>query len=504
MSALPSLVQNTPSMAIPPVDLLGDAPVRSRAGRSPANGPLRAVRAIRPPTMTEARAQEMQTAQSILKDALQAHPHDLWGQLGYFFASFRIPAARGRARSASNKTQDKYYETLSVFFQTLQRDNIRLRNLSEVNTKHLVACVRAWEDQGLSASTLANRFTCSRRFMHWVGKGGGIPELKQILKDPNRAVREYSATAPKDWENNGLIPQEVFKAIEQHCAVTAMHLRLQDAFGLRATEAICLKPRESDMGELLLVNRGTKGGRGRAVPIKTELQREVLEAAKAMASNRTGLLGRYGHNLPKAQAHYYYILGVHGITRKASGVTGHGLRHGYVGARYEELTGFKPPVAGGAKPDAETDLAARRALSLETGHTRPEITTAYTGSVAHMQTASRRRLEGLLSRLGSDCFSTPYLALKNRLAGEGRRLEVHLLGADAEGKAAGPAAALLLGVRVLSADLGHQHKVGEFDATVGQVIQELTPVARAATDRMAIITNLDHISADMPRCEVLF
>lgn len=506
MSALPLTKPSLPNRtATPPVDLLGDAPVRSRAGRVPANGPPRARRALHlTSTPQDGRAAEMAMAQRLLKEAMQAHAHDLWAQLGHFFANFRIPAARGRARAASTKTQDKYYESLCAFFQTLQQENIRPRNICEVNTKHIVAVVRNWEARGLSASTLTNRFTCMRRFLNWIGKGGGIPTLKNILRDPERAVRTYSATAPKDWESNSLVPDAVFQAVESHCAITAMHLRLQHMFGLRASEAMCLKPQESDLGENLLIHRGTKGGRGRVVPINTDAQRATLEAAKALVNPRTGLLGRYGHNLNKTRAHYYYVLKANGITRRESGVTSHGLRHGYVGKRYEELSGELPPVQGGSKLDAETDLATRRTLSLETGHTRPEITTAYTGSAVHMKTASRVRIESLLSRLDSDCFRGPFLAMKTQLAGERLNLEVHILGADAEGKAAGPAAALLLGVRIVSAELGHQYRPGEFDAQIGKAIRELTVAARQATSRMAIVANLDHVSADTPRCEVLF
>ncbi|MBU2122948.1 MAG: integrase domain-containing protein [Gammaproteobacteria bacterium] len=138
---------------------------------------------------------------------------------------------------------------------------------------------------------------------------------------------------PKDWESNSLVPDAVFQAAESHCAITAMHLRLQHMFGLRASEAMCLKPQESDLGENLLIHRGTKGGRGRVVPISTDAQRATLEAAKALVNPHTGLLGRYGHNLNKTRAHYYYVLKANGITRRESGVTSHGLRHGYVRSR---------------------------------------------------------------------------------------------------------------------------------------------------------------------------
>jgi len=75
-----------------------------------------------------------------------------------------------------------------------------------------------------------------------------------------------------------------------------MQLRLQRAFGLRSTEALSLKPHEADQGAMLHVFRGTKGGRGRVVPIRTEEQRSLLEKAKAMANRRTGLIGRHDHN----------------------------------------------------------------------------------------------------------------------------------------------------------------------------------------------------------------
>ena len=501
MSALP-LHKHYP----PPADLLGDAPVRSRAGREPSEGRVRALRAVRATRDVGDRSDEMVLAQQVLMDAQVAYPHDIWGQMGYFFSNYRIPAARGRKRAVSTKTTDKYVESLTLFFQTLrQNENIRLRNLSEVSTKHLAMCIRRWEEEGLSASTLANRMTCIRRFMRWVGKGGGIAPLKDMLSNPERGVRTYSAVTPLDWESRGHLPDEKIAEVEKHCRYTAMHLRLQDAFGLRSAESLCLKPHESDTGDKLVVNRGTKGGRGRVVPIRTETQRQVLDAAKAMANPRTGLIGRNGHNFNAARNHYYYVLSKCGITRRDGGITAHGLRHGYSNTRYQEMTGHQAPVHGGAQPEREIELAARRKVSLELGHTRPQITTAYTGSVIHIGRVEKRRIQQLLSLLTSQCVRTTYEGLGKELGGQGLRANLYVLGPDAEGKPCAPGAPLLIGIEIESTDLSRPAGcAGAYASQVIQTIQTLAPSVARATGRMAILADNQSIGAEIPRLEVLY
>jgi len=57
----------------------------------------------------------------------------------------------------------------------------------------------------------------------------------------------------------------------------------------------------------------------------------------------------------------------------------HGLRHAYAQVRYEELTGWKAPAAGGPIAKALSpgqkimDRQARRTISQELGHMREQI-----------------------------------------------------------------------------------------------------------------------------------
>jgi len=63
----------------------------------------------------------------------------------------------------------------------------------------------------------------------------------------------------------------------------------------------------------------------------------------------------------------------------------HGLRHRYAQSRYETLTGWKAPAAGGPLTSSlsprqrVSDLVARQIISHELGHERPEITAVYLG-----------------------------------------------------------------------------------------------------------------------------
>jgi hypothetical protein len=63
----------------------------------------------------------------------------------------------------------------------------------------------------------------------------------------------------------------------------------------------------------------------------------------------------------------------------------HGLRHAYAQKRYEELTGWKSPAAGGPTSKMLTieqkniDHQTRLGISQELGHEREAVTTAYLG-----------------------------------------------------------------------------------------------------------------------------
>ena len=63
----------------------------------------------------------------------------------------------------------------------------------------------------------------------------------------------------------------------------------------------------------------------------------------------------------------------------------HGLRHAYAQQRYEELTGWKSPAAGGpsskslTREQEDQNHQARLIISHELGHEREQITAVYLG-----------------------------------------------------------------------------------------------------------------------------
>jgi len=63
----------------------------------------------------------------------------------------------------------------------------------------------------------------------------------------------------------------------------------------------------------------------------------------------------------------------------------HGLRHAYAQRRYEELTGWRSPVAGGpssrslTQEQKEQDREVRLIISRELGHEREQVTAVYLG-----------------------------------------------------------------------------------------------------------------------------
>ncbi|OWT58386.1 integrase [Candidimonas nitroreducens] len=158
-----------------------------------------------------------------------------------------------------------------------------------------------------------------------------------------------------------------------------MSLRLQAAFGLRREESIKFQPRYADRGDHIAIKGSwAKGGRDRTVPITTPEQRAVLDEVHRLAG-----LG----SLIPANKTYIQQRHVYDGQCKAAGLSNmHGLRHRYAQMRYEILTGWKSPAAGG--PSAAqlnlsrrlADQQVRQRISRELGHERVKVTAVYLGS----------------------------------------------------------------------------------------------------------------------------
>lgn len=209
--------------------------------------------------------------------------------------------------------------------------------------------------------------------MRWwaekIGKAGILPADNTQL---GVAERRYVTNISK--------AQELGTGLEQVTdAHVRMSLQLQAAFGLRREEAIKFQPSYADRGDhIALKGSWTKGGRERTVPITTTEQRDVLQAAHHLAG--TG-------SLIPANKTYIQQRHVYDGQCKAAGLSNmHGLRHRYAQMRYEALTGWKSPAAGGpgtAQLGLSRRLAGqqvRQQISRELGHERVKVTAVYLGS----------------------------------------------------------------------------------------------------------------------------
>jgi integrase len=124
-----------------------------------------------------------------------------------------------------------------------------------------------------------------------------------------------------------------------------------------------------------------KGGRVRWVPLVTPVQHAALEYAQQVIGSSDAHMGRPERDLKCNLRRLDYVLEKFGITKRARGATGHGLRHERFGDEYEDMTGVPPPIRGGGPVPPELDRAARLAVSQLAGHSRVRASAAYLGAV---------------------------------------------------------------------------------------------------------------------------
>ena len=283
--------------------------------------------------------------------------------------NFDLKTLQARHREgAFNTRRDRAY-VLDQAAHMLHALGFRRLRATGLKRKHVNALVAEWQRRGLATGTMKNRMSALRWWAERVGRPGvvatnaahGIGERRYVTNEDRSAV---------------LDPDKLGRVSDAH---VRMSLELQAAFGLRREEAIKFTPAYADRGDRVRIKASwAKGGRAREIPIWNEGQRAVLDAARRLAGGRSLIPG--GRSYAAHRKVYERQTDAAGLSRM------HGLRHGFAQARYEALTGWKAPAAGGPRRRSlgparrRIDTAARMKIARELGHGRREIASVYLGA----------------------------------------------------------------------------------------------------------------------------
>ena len=272
-------------------------------------------------------------------------------------------------RDGSYSTQATRSRILDLIANQLHELGYKHMQARSLKPKHVNALVSLWKDQSIGVGTFKNRLSALRWWASKVGKADIIARNNNAYGIGNRSyVGEESRAKLLD-------EKQLEKVSDEHVRLS---LRLQSAFGLRREEAIKFSPNYAIKDDHIKLRASwTKGGRARTVPIRNDEQRRLLEDVRKLAIG--GALIHPERNFVEQRNCY------DGQVRAAGIKNPHGLRHAYAQRRYEELTGWKAPLAGGpaskslTKDQRACDKGARKTISRELGHSREQISATYLG-----------------------------------------------------------------------------------------------------------------------------
>lgn len=322
-----------------------------------------------------------------------------------------------RPKDVSHRTQAARASALYVTFKLLRALRFQLdpHNLGGNHVKHLFwywTCDPRIErlcaqhgvpmlDKPHSAAYLQFLASTLNTFAAWIGKPGMILPPKAYGIDPALFARTYVAQHDKSWTAHHIDIPQLLARVARIDERVAIMLELVWRTGLRRKEAVMFQPHlavvpaglvpiDGPLAEqyisCLSIERGTKGGRLRLIPLVSDAQRDVIERTRRFAAYPNSYLGHPGKTLLQSLDRYKNVVRQAGITKKELGITGHGLRHQFAGDKYFDLTRVACPVRGG-DPLQDPDLMERAllAVSRQLGHNRTSISQAYLGAKAGLK-----------------------------------------------------------------------------------------------------------------------
>lgn len=268
----------------------------------------------------------------------------------------------------SYTTREGRKDMLRMIARQLDEMGFKHMTHTSLKQKHSQALVDRWKAEGITVGTIKNRMSVLRWWAEQIGKPNVV-----LSNDAYGIGKRQTSTHSKAQS----LDQEKLKQINSPYIIAS--LKLEEAFGLRREEAIKFIPSYADQGDHIRLKASwCKGGRARTIPILTQQQREALDFAKQIAGNCSLIPADTNY---KTQLNRYEKQ-----TQKVGLRNMHGLRHQYAQQRYQTLTGWPCPHAGGpsrkelSAEQKQIDYQARLIISNELGHGRISIVTKYLGA----------------------------------------------------------------------------------------------------------------------------
>lgn len=270
-------------------------------------------------------------------------------------------------RDGSEMTRAQRAQGLAMMAGALRDLGYRLPDARSLKPKHVEALLSTWRAEGISDATMKNRMSWLRWWAEKVQKPGLIPRDNGALGLADKVTFKGPRAEATGGDRMGALPERMQLAI-----------RLQMAFGLRLEESLKLRPARADLGDrLALAPAWCKGGRPRDVPVINADQRALLDRLHQVCGG--------GSLIPAQHTFISFRKAFEKATLEAGIRNVHKHRHWYAQRRYEALSGFPCPAAGGPTHDGLTRAeqarldAARLTVSRELGHNRIDVTDAYLG-----------------------------------------------------------------------------------------------------------------------------
>lgn len=286
----------------------------------------------------------------------------------------RLPACRDFMRFINAETDVKRLEHLSKSHILQYGEHLRERfesgELSDSTARDYLSHVNKCLEQARGDNALK------------------VFATKDLDYPPKSGIALVDSSVPET------LHQHVISQVSEPVAVVCI---LQHEFGLRMREGSlfdCEKALEEALNhQQVTIERGTKGGQERTVPVRTERQIEALERGQALQQ-------RTGHNnvTPESMSFKSFQSAAYRETKSVdASYLSHGERKHFANTQYKQKIGALSPVQAGIPHGKDhheylaktlnisvseakmRDKSVRMEISKMLGHHRVGITNAYLG-----------------------------------------------------------------------------------------------------------------------------